>query len=104
MIDTGLFIAAFVLFVLAAQALGLQVETIGSRFGALPASLPRPSLPSWTWASRLPCPSGARPTRQHDGRQRDEFAGAEVVRSERSHGRASHGPGLDRRLSQAQRA
>jgi SulP family sulfate permease len=32
-----------------ARAAGLEVETIGSRFGALPASLPAPSLPSVGW-------------------------------------------------------
>ncbi len=29
---------------------GIQVETIGSRFGELPAGLPAPALPDFTWA------------------------------------------------------
>jgi sulfate permease, SulP family len=31
--------------------LGLKVETIGTRFGALPAGLPAPALPAFEWAS-----------------------------------------------------
>lgn len=35
----------------AAWALGLPVETIGSRFGQLPSSLPRPSLPDFGYSN-----------------------------------------------------
>ncbi len=38
---------AILLASLIAYVLGLQVETIGSRFGALPSSLPRPALPTF---------------------------------------------------------
>jgi sulfate permease, SulP family len=34
---------------LAVWALGLQVETIGSRFGGIPSSLPWPQLPAMSW-------------------------------------------------------
>jgi SulP family sulfate permease len=34
----------------AAAVLKLPVETIGSRFGGIPHSLPAPTLPSWNWA------------------------------------------------------
>lgn len=37
---------AIVLTTIVVQLLGLPVETIGSRFGTIPSSLPRPSLPS----------------------------------------------------------
>lgn len=36
---------------LLAAVLGLQVETIGSRFGDLPRTLPAPALPSFDWAN-----------------------------------------------------
>jgi len=40
-------IVALVVTTLAVSLLGLPVETIGSRFGAVPSSLPAPHLPSW---------------------------------------------------------
>ena len=36
---------------LIAQALGLQVETIGSKFGGIPQALPAFALPEFTWAT-----------------------------------------------------
>lgn len=41
---------AMVLATLAVQNLDLPVETIGSRFGGIPSSLPRPHLPAIPWA------------------------------------------------------
>ena len=35
----------------AVWALGLPVETLGTRFGTLPAGLPKPSLPDFDWAT-----------------------------------------------------
>jgi SulP family sulfate permease len=46
------FLIAVVLASLAVQALGLPVETIGTRFGGIPRSLPAPGLPEIT-AQRL---------------------------------------------------
>jgi SulP family sulfate permease len=43
-------LVALVLSSLAASLLKLPVETIGSRFGGIPHSLPAPTIPSWTWA------------------------------------------------------
>jgi SulP family sulfate permease len=43
-------LVAIVLSTIAVQVLGLNVETIGDRFGAIPSSLPAPHLPSFTWA------------------------------------------------------
>lgn len=42
-------LVAIVASAAAVQALGLPVETIGSRFGDLPRALPSPSLPSIDW-------------------------------------------------------
>ena len=42
----------------AVQLLGLDVETIGSRFGPIDASLPRPSLPDFAWG-QVPALAGA---------------------------------------------
>lgn len=39
-------LVAIVLTTIVVQLLGLPVETIGSRFGTIPSSLPRPSVPS----------------------------------------------------------
>lgn len=44
----GLLLAVGLAAVLA-TALGLPVETIGSRFGGIPQSLPWPRLPAWSW-------------------------------------------------------
>lgn len=38
---------------LAAYALGLGVDTIGSRFGGIPAFLPAPGLPAFSWAKAV---------------------------------------------------
>jgi sulfate permease, SulP family len=43
-------LVAIVLSTAAVQLLDLNVETIGDRFGAIPSSLPMPSIPSFTWA------------------------------------------------------
>jgi SulP family sulfate permease len=43
-------VAALAVCTLATLALGLSVETIGSRFGGIPQSLPSPVLPSFDWA------------------------------------------------------
>jgi SulP family sulfate permease len=43
-------LVAVVVASLAAWGLGLPVETIGSRFGEIPAGLPAPALPSLSWA------------------------------------------------------
>ena len=43
------FLIAIVLAAAAAAALGLDVATIGSRFGGIPSSLPSPSLPAFTF-------------------------------------------------------
>ncbi len=43
------FLIAIVLAAAAAAALGLDVATIGSRFGGIPSSLPSPSLPVFTF-------------------------------------------------------
>ena len=43
-------VIALVLATLTARVLGLQVETIGSRFGGIPQSLPGFELPSFDWA------------------------------------------------------
>ena len=40
---------AIVVATLAAQLLGLDVETIGSRFGGVPSSLPAPHFPQFSW-------------------------------------------------------
>lgn len=45
----GPFVALIVTTVIV-QVFGLPVETIGSRFGAISAELPRPSLPDVSWA------------------------------------------------------
>lgn len=45
--------APFVAMILATAAvaiLGIETETIGSRFGGVPSSLPRPSFPSVSWS------------------------------------------------------
>ena len=44
------FLIAVALSAAAASVLALPVDTIGSRFGGIPTSLPVPSLPSVTWA------------------------------------------------------
>jgi SulP family sulfate permease len=44
-------IVALVAATLAARALALPVETIGSKFGGIPQTLPRPDLPDFSWAS-----------------------------------------------------
>ena len=44
-------VIALVLATLAAQALSLPVETIGSKFGGIPQSLPSFELPEFTWAT-----------------------------------------------------
>ena len=41
---------AIALTAAASAALGLQVETIGTRFGGIPHSLPAPAWPAFTWA------------------------------------------------------
>ncbi|MBM3541150.1 MAG: STAS domain-containing protein [Alphaproteobacteria bacterium] len=41
---------AIALTAAASAALGLEVETIGTRFGGIPHSLPAPALPVFTWA------------------------------------------------------
>jgi SulP family sulfate permease len=43
------FLIAVVASAAVVSLLGLPVETIGSRFGGIPAALPEPSLPSVTW-------------------------------------------------------
>ncbi len=43
------FLIAIVLAAAAAAALGLDVATVGSRFGGIPSSLPSPSLPVFTF-------------------------------------------------------
>jgi SulP family sulfate permease len=43
-------LVAMVVATLVAQGLGLEVETIGSRFGEIPNMLPAPSLPSFDWS------------------------------------------------------
>ena len=54
-------IAALVLSVLAVKLLGLQVETIGSRFGGIPQGLPAFALPEFNWqtAQNLVAPTVA---------------------------------------------
>jgi SulP family sulfate permease len=42
---------AIVLATLAVQTFGLPVETIGSRFGSVPSSLPLPRLPDLSWGT-----------------------------------------------------
>ena len=44
------FLIAVALSAVAVSVLALPVDTIGSRFGGIPTSLPVPSLPSVTWA------------------------------------------------------
>ena len=44
------FLIAVALASVAAAALGLPVETIGTRFGGIPGSLPMPHLPAWSVA------------------------------------------------------
>ena len=44
-------VIALVLATLTARVLGLNVETIGSRFGGIPQSLPAFALPAFEWAS-----------------------------------------------------
>jgi SulP family sulfate permease len=46
-------LVALIVTTLAARLLGLDVETIGSRFGAVPSALPTPAWPDFDWA-RLP--------------------------------------------------
>jgi SulP family sulfate permease len=46
-------IVALVLATAIVHAFGLHVETVGGRFGAIPAGLPMPRLPAWDW-SRAP--------------------------------------------------
>jgi SulP family sulfate permease len=43
-------LVAIILTTAAVQLLGLPVETIEDRFGAVPSSLPAPTIPSFTWA------------------------------------------------------
>ncbi len=43
------FIAAVILSSCAVWLFGLPVDTIGSRFGGIPQSLPMPQIPSFTW-------------------------------------------------------
>jgi SulP family sulfate permease len=45
------FLIAVVAAAIAASALHLPVETIGSRFGGIPRTLPAPSLPQLSWAA-----------------------------------------------------
>ena len=42
-------LVAIVVMTAAVQVFGLPVETIGSRFGAVPSSLPAPQLPNLSW-------------------------------------------------------
>lgn len=44
-------LAALVLVTFAVWISGLQIETIGSRFGGIPATLPTPTMPTFDWAS-----------------------------------------------------
>ena len=44
-------VAVLVLSTLAVYALGLPVDTIGSRFGGIPSSLPQPAWPDFSWDS-----------------------------------------------------
>ncbi len=44
-------VVALVLATLAVSTLGLPVETIGSRFGGIPQSLPSLAFPAFTWAT-----------------------------------------------------
>lgn len=44
-------VVALVAATLAATSFGLSVETIGSRFGGIPQSLPAPALPEFSWAT-----------------------------------------------------
>jgi sulfate permease, SulP family len=51
-------IVALVIATTLTSLLGLPVETIGSRFGGIPHSLPRPAWPDWSWSqARLLFPS-----------------------------------------------
>lgn len=43
-------LVAMILATVLVQVLGLNVETIGSRFGGIPSSLPRPELPAMSWS------------------------------------------------------
>jgi sulfate permease, SulP family len=43
------FLIAAALAAIAVAGLGLEVETVASRFGAIPAMLPAPGLPEFTW-------------------------------------------------------
>src|SRR3546814_8565804 len=47
------FLVAMVGTSLAVWAIGLPVETIGSRFGEIPSSLPLPGLPAFTMAQAI---------------------------------------------------
>ncbi|MEZ5727668.1 MAG: SulP family inorganic anion transporter [Burkholderiaceae bacterium] len=44
-------IVALALGTVIVSALGLSIETIGTRFGGIPDSLPRPGLPSFDWST-----------------------------------------------------
>jgi SulP family sulfate permease len=44
-------VAALVVCTALSRALELDIETIGSRFGGIPQALPKPSLPSFDWAT-----------------------------------------------------
>lgn len=44
-------LVALVVATLAALWLGLSVDTIGSRFGGIPQTLPSPAFPSFTWST-----------------------------------------------------
>ncbi|MEN9774369.1 MAG: hypothetical protein RL322_1439 [Pseudomonadota bacterium] len=44
-------VVALVLSTLVVAGLGLEVETIASRFGGIPQSLPAPSLPTFDWST-----------------------------------------------------
>ena len=46
-----MFLVALVVAAVAVWALGLHVETIGSRFGQLPSALPSPHIPHVSWSS-----------------------------------------------------
>ena len=46
-----MFLVALVVAAVAVWALGLHVETIGSRFGQLPSALPAPHIPHVSWSS-----------------------------------------------------
>lgn len=45
---------AIAVVTVAAFALGLPVETIGSKYGAIPRGFPAPVLPAFSWRSSAP--------------------------------------------------